>query len=182
MRKTSEYELGTPDRRMPAAIFLPSSSFLRLVLPPKGKERGPGRGARARTPRSSQGRVTARRMQVTGGEGKTTQHTHTRKKKKKRSGAVSGQDLIPVRGERSWAVPHHHFLPHSNPLCPLNMAAAPTHTPDPLHGRAFLPQSIAGTRGKGKASPHSYPARLSHTRLGDAELPTVTGGGKRTRQ
>lgn len=75
MRKTSKYELGTPDRRMPVAIFLPSSSFLRLVLPPKRKERGPGRGARARTPRFSQGRVVARRMQVTGGEGKTTQHT-----------------------------------------------------------------------------------------------------------
>lgn len=42
MRKTSKYELGTPDRRMPVAIFLPFSSFLRLVLPPQEK------GARAR--------------------------------------------------------------------------------------------------------------------------------------
>lgn len=37
MRKTSEYELETPGRRIPAAIFFPSSSFLRLVLPPQGK-------------------------------------------------------------------------------------------------------------------------------------------------
>lgn len=40
-RKPSQGELGTPGRRIPAAIFLPYSSFLWLVLPLGGKQREP---------------------------------------------------------------------------------------------------------------------------------------------
>lgn len=47
---------------------------------------------------------------------------------------------MPAWGERSRAVPRRHFLPHSNPLCPPNMAASPRQ-------RLLLPPQARSTAG-----------------------------------
>lgn len=122
----------TPGRRARAAIFLHYSSFPRLVLPPRGKERRPRQGDAGKDAKANPRQGGTEGLQVTDGAG---QHTH-----KKGSGVVSGQGQIPASGNRSRAVPRRHFLPHSNPLCPPNMAASPRR-------RLLLPPQARSSAG-----------------------------------
>lgn len=119
MRKTSEYELGTSGRRIPAAIFLPSSSFLRLVLPPREKERwldrqGAGKDAQVPWQQNGCSLSAAKERKGNNNENKQTN----------KSEVVSEQGQMLAYGVRS-GVPHNHFLPHSNPLYPHNVEASP---------------------------------------------------------
>lgn len=162
------HQVGGPEPPFSSPIPL----FHDRCCPPGERSEGPDRGTRARTRRPTRGRAAPRGCRSPTAQG----NTH-----KKESGVVSGQGQIPAWGNRSRAVPRRHFLPHSNPLCPPNMAASPRRRlllPPQARSSAGHPSRWASRALEEHAKPRRTAARRAPPRPrrpGDAERPA--GGG-----